>query len=68
MNTNVLKAVIDHLAAHPRVFLAGWVEGKHRYQGIGSPSVYPGSVFPVGSIGFAASEAALAFYRALDAD
>lgn len=68
MNTNVLGAIIGQLGTHPRAFLAGWVEGRHRYQTAPNKGVIPGSVIERGSIGFAASQAAVAFYEALDAD
>jgi hypothetical protein len=68
MNTNVISAVIGQLGAHPRAFLAGWIEGRHRYQVAACKDVIAGSIIPRGSIGFAASQAAVAFYQALDED
>lgn len=68
MNVTVLSAVIGQLGTQPRAFLAGWIEGRHRYQVAASKDGIAGSVIERGSIGFAASQAAVAFYQALDAD
>lgn len=69
MNSNVLSGIIGQLGTHPRAFLAGWIEGRHRYQtAAGDKSIISGSVIPRGSIGYAASQAAVAFYSALDDD
>lgn len=68
MNKQVLAAIIDQLGVQPRAFLAGWMEGRLRYQSSADGSVIAGSYFPRGSIGHAASDAAVAFLAALDAD
>lgn len=67
MNTNVLTAIIGQLGVHPRAFLAGWWEGRHRYQ-VSDGQVIPASIFERGSIGYAASQASVAFHGGLDAD
>lgn len=45
-----------------RAFVAGWIEGQARYQADGSPSIVPGSAHRPGSVEFAASQAAVAYY------
>lgn len=66
MNVQVLRGVIAQLVASPRDFLAGWMEGRHRFVLASCKDVIDASIFPRGSVHFAASQAAVAFYQALD--
>ena len=45
-----------------KAFGVGWIEGHNRYKADGSPSIVPGSMFTPGTVEFAASQAAVAFY------
>lgn len=65
MNMSVLRSVMGGLASRPRDFMAGWMEGKTRYDLAQSKDVIAGSMMPRGSIMFAASQAAVAFHQAL---
>ena len=66
MNVRVLQAIVTQLADKPREFAAGWIEGKTRYaRGAGSRAYGP-SWFDAGTVGRAASQAAIAFYVSLD--
>ena len=63
---DTLGGVLSHLGLKPREFLTGWIEGRLRYQRAPDKNIIPASVIPAGSIGFAASQAAVAFHHALE--
>lgn len=66
MNPRVVAAIIGGLADKPREFLGGWIEGRTRYMLAPSKDVISASIFPRGSMHYAASQAAVAFHQALD--
>lgn len=61
-----LRALTTMLGINTRDFAAGWIEGKARYSAEGVPAVIPGSRHRAGSVAFAASQAAVAFYIGME--
>lgn len=59
-----LKLVASVFGINAKAFMVGWVEGHSRVSADGAPAIVPGSHFPAGSVEFAASQAAVAFYIA----
>lgn len=66
MNTRLLAAVAGIARSTAGEYLAGWAEGRTRYQLAGDKSVIAPSRFPRRSAARAASQAAVAFYATLD--
>ncbi len=62
----LLAAIGGHLAGAPRDFAAGWLEGRTRYRNAADKRQVGNSWFDPQTVGRAASQAAVAFYQALD--
>jgi hypothetical protein len=61
-----IKALAGLLGVSAGDFIAGWIEGRTRYQLAPHKDVIAGSTLPPRSVGRAASQAAVAYYEALD--
>lgn len=66
MNVKALGAIVSSLAEQPREFGAGWIEGRWRYHQAAGSRAFPRSWFAPGTVGRAASQAAVAYYVSLD--
>ncbi len=62
----LLAAIGGQLAGAPRDFAAGWLDGRTRYRNAADKRRPANSWFDRGTLGYAASCAAVAFYQALD--
>ena len=65
-SVNVVRDVFARIAHSPREFGAGWIEGRWRYNQAAGAAPFPPSWFEPGSVGRAASQAAIAFYLSRD--
>lgn len=63
-----MLGVIPWLGLNAKLFALGWAEGHVRAHSKNAPDVIPGSMYDQGTVEFAASQAAVAFFIALKGD
>lgn len=61
-----LSMVARLIGVNAKDFAEGWFEGRGRYKSTGNKAVIPGSSYQAGTVAFAASQAAVAFYIGME--